>query len=59
MKLFFSPLTGNVNKCGGSCNTIDGQYAQFYVPKKVRNMNVKAFNLMSRVNQTRLLVQHE
>ena len=28
-------------------------------PNKVKNMNVKVFNLMSRVNETRFLVQHE
>ena len=47
------------NKCGKSCNIIDDPYARVCVPKKEENMNVKVFNLMSRVNETRLLVQHE
>ena len=28
------------------------------VPDKVNDMNVKLFNLMSRVNETKFLVQH-
>ena len=47
------------NNCGGRYNTIDDPYAQIFVPDKVKNMNEKIFNLMSRVNETRFLVQHE
>ena len=32
---------------------------EFCVPNKVKNVNVKVFNLMSGVNETRFLVQHE
>ena len=49
-KTLFYPFTVSVNKCGGSCNTIDDPYARVCVPRKVKNMNVKIFNLMSEVN---------
>ena len=56
----FYPFTVSVTfKCGESCNTIDDPYAQVCVPNKVKNMNLKVFNLMLRVNETRLLVQNE
>ena len=42
-----------------SCDTFDDRFARICVPNKERNMNVKAFNLMLRVNDTRLLVQHD
>ena len=29
------------------------------VPNKVKNMNIKVFNLMSEANETKFLVQHE
>ena len=41
-------------KCRQSCNAIDNLYAQIRVPNKVKNMNLKVFNLMSEVNDTRL-----
>ena len=33
MEIFF-PFTTSVNKCGGSCNTIDDLYGRVCVPKK-------------------------
>ena len=55
----FYPLTVSVNKCGGSCNTIDDPCARVCAPNKVKNMNVKVFNLMSRINETKFLLQNE
>ena len=55
----YYPFTVGVNKCGASCNTIDDLYAQIFVPNKIKNMNVKVFILMSKVNERRFLVQHE
>ena len=60
MKLLFIHFTVSVDKCGGgSYDTIDDPCAQGGVPNKVRNMNAEVFNLMSGVNETRYLVQHE
>ena len=36
----FYPFNVSVNKCGGSCNTVDHSYALVCVPNKVNNMNV-------------------
>ena len=47
------------NQCGGSCNAINYPYARVYVSNKARNIDVKVFNLMSGVNETRFIVQHE
>ena len=54
MKLY--PFTVGFNKCDGSCNTIDDLYTRVCVPNKVTNMNIKVFNLMSGINETRFLV---
>ena len=58
-KNLFYPFTVSVNRCRGSCNTVDNPYARVCVPNKVKNINVKVFNLMSGVNETRFLVQYE
>ena len=58
-KTLFYPFT-SVNKSGGSCNTINDLYPRVCVSnKEKKNMNLKVFNLMSGVNETRFLVQHE
>ena len=47
------------SKCSGSCNNISNPYAKMCVPDIAKNLNVKAFNLMSRTNETRHIKWHE
>ena len=47
------------NRCKGSCNTINEQYAKICVPNEIKNTNVKVFNLMSRANETRYIKWHK
>ena len=49
----FYPDSTKVNKCKGSCNTINDPYTKICVPDNIKNTNVKVFNLMSRSNETR------
>ena len=46
-------------KRGRGCNTIDDSYARACIPDKVKNINVTIFNLISGVNETGFLVQHD
>ena len=45
----FYPYSIEVNKCCGSCNNINDPYAKLRVPDVAKNINVKVFNLMSRI----------
>ena len=40
------------SKCSDSCNNINDSYVKLCVPYVVKNINIKAFNLMSRTNET-------
>ena len=55
----FCPFIVSVNKCRGSCTTNDDQYGHVYVTNIVTNMNIKSLNLISSVNETKFLYQHE
>ena len=55
----FYPYSIKVNKCSKSCNTINDPYAKLCVPDITKNINVKVFNLMSRINETRQIVWHK
>ena len=46
----FCPYSITINKCKGSCNTINDPYSKLCVPDTIKNINVKVFNLMSRTN---------
>ena len=39
------------NKCSGSCYDINDPYAKLCVPDVVKDMNIKAFNLVSMDNE--------
>ena len=49
----FYPYSITINKCKGSCNTINDPYAKLCVPDTIKYINVKVFNLISRTNETR------
>ena len=55
----FYPFSIKVNKCSGSCNNINDPYAKLCVPDIIKNINVRVFNLMSRINETRHIMWHE
>ena len=49
----FYPYSIKVNKCSGICSNINDPYAKLCAPDTVKNINVKVFNLMSRITETR------
>ena len=55
----FYPYSIKINRCKGSCNTINNPYAKICVPNQIKNINVKVFNLMSRTNETRHIKWHK
>ena len=55
----FFPFSIKTCKCSGSCNNIDYPYAKICVPDVVNKLNVKVFNVMSKINKTRFIEWHE
>ena len=55
----FYPYSIKINICKGSCNTINGPYAQICVPDQIKNINVKVVNLLSRTNETTHIKWHK
>ena len=58
-KPVFSPYIIKVSKCSGDCNNINDSMAKVCVPNIVRDMNIKVFNLLARINETRKIVWHK
>ena len=48
-----------VDKCSRDCNNINDPMAKLYVPNIFKDMNIKVFNLLARINETRKIVWHE
>ena len=55
----FFPFRIEASKCSGSWNNINYPYVKICVPDVVKNLNVKVFNQMSRIDETRFIEWHE
>ena len=49
----FYPYNVLVNKCSGSCNTLDDPMAKICVPNIVKRVNMKIYNFLMKLNETR------
>ena len=47
-----------VNKCSGSCNTLDDVMSRICVPNIIKNINIKVYNFLMRLNETRNVLWH-
>ena len=55
----FYPYNVLVNKCSGSCNTLDNPMSRICVPKIIKNVNIKVYNFLMRLNETRNVLWRE
>ena len=55
----FYPYNVLVNKCSGSCDTLDNPMSKICVPKIIKNVNMKVYNFLMRLNETRNVLWHE
>ena len=47
----FYPFSIKTSKCSGSCNNANDPYTKLCLPDVAKNINIKVFNLMSRMKQ--------
>ena len=55
----FYPYNVLVNKCSGSCNTLDDPMARLCVPNIIKNVNMKVYSFLMRLNEFRNVLRHE
>ena len=55
----FYPYNVLVNKCSGICNTVDNPMAKMCVPNIIKRINMKVYNFLMRLNETRNVLRHE
>ena len=49
----FYPYNVLVNKCSGSCNTLENPMSKICIPKVIKNVNIKVYNFLMMLNETR------
>ena len=55
----FYPHNVLVNKCSGSCNTLNDPMSRLCVPNIIKNVNMKVYYFLMRLNETRNVLWHE
>ena len=55
----FYPYNVLVNKCSGSCNTLDNPMAKLCIPNIIKRINMKVYNFLMRLNETRNVLWHK
>ena len=55
----FYPYNVLKNKCSGSCNTLDDPMTRLSVPNIIKRINMKVYNFLMRLNETRNVLWHE
>ena len=55
----FYPYNVQVNKCSGSCNTLDNPMAKLCVPNVIKGVNMQVYNFLTILNETRNVLWHE
>ena len=55
----FFPFSIKASKCGGSCSNINNQHPKFCISDVVKNLDVRASNLMLRTNEIRHIEWHD
>ena len=58
-EIVFYPPSLKVNKCSSNCNNINDPMAKLCVPDIIKDMNIKVFNMLARINETRKITWHE
>ena len=48
-----------VNKCSGSCNTLDNPIEKLCVPNVIEGLNMKVYNFLTMLNETRNVLWYE
>ena len=51
----YYPFMISLEKCTGSCNVLP---SKIYVPKETKDINVKAFKMITNENQAKAMTEH-
>ena len=55
----FYPYNMLLNKCSGSCDTLDNPMAKLCIPNIIKRINMKVYNFLMRLNETRNVLWQE
>ena len=58
VELNYYPFMISLDKCNGSCNALDHLSTKKCVPSETKNLDVKVFNMITRINEAKTFVKN-
>ena len=56
--LCYYPFAVNLDRCGGSCNTVNDLSNKACVPNETEDLNLRIFIMITGINESRTLTKH-
>ena len=56
--LNFYPFLISLDRFNGTCSTVDDLLVKICAPNKTKDVNVKVFNMVTRINESNALLKH-
>ena len=55
----YYPFMINLDKCNGSSNVVNDLSTKIFVPSNTKDINVKVFNVIKKINEAKTSVKHD
>ena len=56
--LYYYPFSVNLDRCVGSCNTVNDLSNRVCVPNKTEDLNMHVFKMITGINESKILTKH-
>ena len=56
--LHYYPFAVNLDRCLGSCNTLDDLSNRVFVPNKTEDLNLSICNMITGINESKIFTKH-
>ena len=53
-ELHYCSFVISMNWCNGSCNTVEDPFGRVCIPDKIENVNLKVFNVIKSINESKI-----
>ena len=57
-ELYYYPFMVSLDRCDGSCNTLDYPSDRLCVPNRAEDVNLNVFKMITRMNEAKALTKH-
>ena len=57
-EFYYYPFPVKLDRCVGSCNTVNDLSNKVCVPNKTEDLNLRVFNIITEINESKTLTKH-